>query len=216
MSIPRGQSVENLHSLITSLSLGQTLLLFLWVLILLVRKLADAASLLLWQLFFEDLIDDAPVSSELSSLGGDVASSLSYDGEEEADIRSSAGGLIPALPDEFVEEKVWPVLACAPETLLCLCCVNKRWRSFVCTTLEWSALSFALIDSRKECAATPVDLDRHWKTAIANYRYLLAEDFEEIEARVSYANFSVKAVPCYVSIEGLPSDAEECPDFYNL
>lgn len=77
--------MESLHSVITGLSLGQTFLLFLWVLSLLIHKFADEASSLLWQWFFEYLFDDAPGASNLSSLEDDFTSSWSDGGEDVED-----------------------------------------------------------------------------------------------------------------------------------
>lgn len=226
MSNPRAQSVERLRLLIADLSLGQTILLFLWVLSLLIHKLADAASSLLWKWFFEYLIDEAAGDFGLTSPQDDSADSLQEDlpcsrsdGEEDVEDASNkliVGSLFSALPDEIVEEHIWPTLASFPELLPRLCSINKQWRAFVHTTLAWSTLTFIVSDSQMLHEPVSVYLARHWEIELAHFRILLAEDYMEIEARVSYSGFTIRSVPSYVSIEGLPPDVEKCLGYYDL
>ena len=208
---------------VIGLSFQQTFLLCLWVISLLVHKLVDAASALLWRWFVESLIAHFSSPSDLPSVDGGCVYFLTGGSEdwENTDSRSPLGTLIPTLPDGLVEERVWPMLAQYPELLPRLCCVNRRWRSFVGDTLEWGALTFIVHDTPQLHDPAPGDSGgsisaRLWESEVANYRFLLSEDLEEIEARVRYSGFVVRAVPFYVSIEGLPPDAEECPCFYDL
>lgn len=54
------------------------------------------------------------------------------------------------------------------------------------------------------------------RSKFLTFRFLLAKDYKEIVARVIYLKFTIKVVPYYVSIEGLPPDVEECRGFYDL
>lgn len=83
-------------------------------------------------------------------------------------------------------------------------------------TLEWGALSYIVSDSQLLRDAIPGSLARRWEVEISHFRFLLVEDYKEIEARFMYPGFTIKAVPYYVSVEGLPPDVEECPGFYDL
>lgn len=227
MSIPRGQSVEDLCAFVTGLSLWQTFLFSLWVLSLLLQKLADAASLPLWQWFVESLVSDESGSFGRSSAGDDCSRSFSngdVDGEL-ADDELICCDLIPSLPDQVVKEKVWPILVRSPSALklLRLRHVSKQWNCFVGTTLKWNALNFILLDSSgcwKTTAHGGLDSfvpTQRLRFEMANYQFLLSEDMREIEARVRFSRFRlVRAVPFYVSIEGCPPDVEESPKYYGL
>lgn len=83
------------------------------------------------------------------------------------------------------------------------------------TTLEWCALTYIVSDSQLLHKSVPVYL-AHWEIELAHFRILLAEDYREIEARVLSSGFTIRSVPYYVSIEGLPPDVEECPGYYDL
>ncbi|KAG0608778.1 hypothetical protein M758_8G131700 [Ceratodon purpureus] len=169
------------------------------------------------------LIDDARSSFEISAVGSsEEYSSIEHRGKlEQAGDEVSFGGLISVMPDHIVQEVVWPVMARSPELLFRLRCVNRRWRYTVDSSIEWRALELVLIDTPGLLIATPEGLDsaptvQSLATALYHLRFVLSEDMKEIETRVRYSSNGFRALPCYVSMEGCPSDVEECPSFYNL
>lgn len=218
MSDPGRQSIEDLRVFITSLSLRQTFVFSLWVLSVLLEKVADTASSPLWQWFVSTLVGDEPGSSGDSPVGGDCAHSSSDD-----DIEGSSGdcgpvgSLIPSLPDQVVREGIWPILANSPSVLqfLQLRRVSRRWNSFISTTPEWNAVNFVELDSSGRWRATS-DGEQRLRSEIVNYRILLSEDMREVEARVRFSRLRLGTIPFYVSIEGCPPDAEESPEYYGI
>ncbi|KAG0577234.1 hypothetical protein KC19_5G141200 [Ceratodon purpureus] len=221
MSIPCDHSMESLFSLVSNLSLWQLLIFSGWVLSLLVQKLAGATSSLLWQLFVDSLF------CELQDVAGAAWGRVWYlshegdVGEGPASSEAPIGSLIPVLPDCFVAERVWPVVATSPLSLVRLRLVSKRWKTFVDTTVEWHALSLVLWDFpglRKYASGgrSLIAMTRRLRIEVANFRLLLLEDMAKFETRLRCSRVRNEAVPSYVSTEDCPPDADECPEYYEL
>lgn len=218
MSILHEQSMKFVYHFVADLSLGQTFLFGLWVFCLFLQKLLDAASLLLWRCLVRTSVDEASKFFEVSHGGVDYLCLPTCKVDKGG---VTEGSLISALPDEVVKERVWPVLAGSPSLLLRLRCASKQWNRFIETTVEWNALRFTLLDSPEWKASVPSSIETAAFTQrvnfeLAKYHTLLSEDLREIEIRVRYSRLGFRFLPYYVSLEGCPPDAEECPGYYGL
>lgn len=103
-------------------------------------------------------MDENPPDSLLGSIDRSYSSlDVDRDGEESSS-EQVASRLIPALPDELVEEEIWPLLSESPEALLHLRCVSRRWRSLIDPSLELDALNLVLLTASPLGASGPTML----------------------------------------------------------
>lgn len=213
--------MELLYSLVSGLSLEQTLVFCGWVLSLLVQKIAGVVSSLLWRWFVESVSSELQASASVSEeelwhlVHGDEA------GESRGSIAKVEGGLIPTLPGAIVEERIWPLWAESPLLLLRLRTVNQSWKTFIETSLEWHALNLVFYDFpglRKYASGgrSLIAMTRRLKIEVTNFREFLMEDIEKVETELRRSRVRSGAVSPYVSIEGLPHDSSRCPEYYNL
>lgn len=134
------------------------------------------------------------------------------------------GCLIPLLPDVVVREQIWSALMSPPSVplLLRLRHVSKSWDSFVVTTVEWNVWTLVRLDSPgylRYYAADRVSyrpFSQRFNFEIANFRFLVTEDMEEIAYRLRYLRLNRGVVPFYVSTEGCLPSFELCPKYYGL
>lgn len=100
--------------------------------------------------------------------------------------------LLPKLPDDIVQEHIWRMLMSPPsrELLRDLRLVNGSWYRFVGTTIENNAWMFTVRDAsgwyRYEALHRLgyVSFMTRFENAVAAYRFLVAEDMEEVAVRV--------------------------------
>lgn len=226
------RSVGELEAFVNEdLGLWQSFLLSLWVFALFLRKFANAAVELLGRWFLESLTEDEPLTSEGSSGRGDdsdapvdaalVACSSSSSSGRDLSVR---GALIPALPDSVVRDEVWPMLMSSPTVslLLPLRQVNLSWNRFISSTIEWSALTFILLDApgylnyAMQNRLLLLSRDQRLRLESLNFRVLASEDMNEIESKVAFARRQIGSLPFYISASGCPPELDECPEYYGL
>lgn len=113
--------------------------------------------------------------------------------------------LVPPLPDSLVEEELWPLFAKSPWVLFQLRGVNKRWKNFVDSSIEWSAVNFILLDSPRLGASAASDLFLAQKLGLelANYRSWFGLT----------GGYNVE--PPSEEDEGCSPGVEECPEIYD-
>lgn len=189
MSIPQGLSIEALNAFVVDMSIWQTFLFSLWVLNVLVQKFAAAVYLPLWLWFLDSLTCAEVETGGESSVDNDsLHSSIEEVEEEHAGDDLDSSNLIPALPDQVVRERVWPVLMRSPSAtqLFRLRCVSRHWSRFVDTTLEWNALGFIMLDMTiSGKIVTRSDLGRLAASQLSRLEatscpFLLSEDMSKI------------------------------------
>lgn len=101
-------------------------------------------------------------------------------------------------------------------------CISRPWNQFVMTTVEWNAWVFLGLDSRGYCRyVTSSDLDyqtfsQRFEREVAAFRFLMAEDFDELAARVRFFSSSTGRLPHYISLTDCPPSVDICPEYYGL
>jgi hypothetical protein len=224
------------------LTLWETVLVSIWAVCLLVRKLSAGLAIWAGQSFFRALGErhggesESPEQSDLSetdSSGNTEFGRRVSDDEQLAESESlrrssfsddsggdtSCGCMVPGLPDEFIRRVLWPNFLTVPlrtEDLVRFRVVSKSWHRFVCSTLEWQALEFVRIDTPGYLRATHLGLQPR---ATINSR--LGFEFKCFLFLLSEPmdRFEVAGeirVPSYVSLPGIPPSVDEAPSYYNV
>lgn len=193
----------------------------------LVQKFAREASQFLRCWFLESLGDDESEGCGESVFGGDSPRRLA----EGDPVSSVSGGLpvagdslIPLLPDVVVRDGVWSALMVSPSVLLLyrLRCVSSPWKRFLITTVEWNVWVFMKLDSQDYCMYVVVrglgyqPFSPRFEREVAAYKFLMAEDMEEIAFRVRFFRYSTWRLPYYVSLVECPPDVEISLEYYGL
>ena len=121
--------MESLHAFVVDVSLWQTFLFSLWVFNVLVQKFAEAVYLPLWLWFLDSLTCvEVGTGGDTSNNDDGLHSPIEEVDDEHFSDELNSSSLIPALPDQIVRERVWPLLMRSPSAsqLFRLRCISKH------------------------------------------------------------------------------------------
>lgn len=97
------------------------------------------------------------------------------------------------LVDDVVQDRVWAVLMASPSVHLFhqLRIVNKAWRQFVASTIEWNAWMFSELDeaggyyvSAETSGLMCPSFSKRYMNEVEHFRILSVEDLDEIASRL--------------------------------
>ena len=146
------------------------------------------------------------------SVEGDGSSSAVFSSpSSREEVLTVRGDLLPLMPNADVERILWPYLQSSPDPSLLwrLRTVNRGWRKFVTTTLEWNALEVLRLDQSsyncyvRRSGRRRASLTEQLRTEISNLRFLLSKDLSSFPMVILHI---CRYVP---SLSSMPDENEQ-------
>lgn len=130
-------------------SLWESFLHFLLSLVVLVKKVKEFLSSELPEEDLDDFYDSFATLSLGDPADGREATPQTAGSRRTPSYSPTLHILTPMLPDEVIHDHLWHALNCPPSISLLrrLRGLNRAWRDYLGTTLEWTALEFTRMDT---------------------------------------------------------------------